>query len=92
MILMAVADAFCRFTWVNVGARGSANDSTIFQFTTFGTRVVEGKLPLPPPRQIYPDFDAKIPYLLVSDEAFPGKVNLMKPYPGSRVDDLSEWQ
>ncbi len=90
MVLMAVADAFSRFTWVNVGVKGSAPDSLVFQCMTFGQQVLHNTLDVPPPRPIHPYIQYSFPYVFVADEAFPGRENLLKPYPGSRTEDLSK--
>ncbi|KAL1448012.1 hypothetical protein MTO96_028297 [Rhipicephalus appendiculatus] len=45
------------------------------------------QLGIPPPRNV-PGASVKLPYVLVGDEAFPLEVNLMRPYPGSQLDDV----
>ncbi|KAL1457340.1 hypothetical protein MTO96_043512 [Rhipicephalus appendiculatus] len=44
------------------------------------------QLGIPPPRNV-PGASIRLPYVLVGDEAFPLEVDLMRPYPGSQLDD-----
>lgn len=80
-ILMAACDAKYRFTFVDVGAYGRDSDAGVFGRTNFGAQLIQGRLPLPPQAPL-PGLDIWTPSVFVADEAFPQKVNLMRPYSG----------
>lgn len=48
IVLMALANADYCFTYVNVGAKGSASDGGVFSLSTFYTQLQKGELHLPP--------------------------------------------
>ncbi|KAL1470314.1 hypothetical protein MTO96_024359 [Rhipicephalus appendiculatus] len=85
-ILLAVCDARYRFTLVNIGECGSRGDAGLFGDCSMGKDLDNYQPGIPPPRNV-PGASLKLPYVLVADEAFPLEVNLMRPYPGSQLDD-----
>ena len=80
ILLMAVADADCRFKYVHVGPCGKEHDSTVFHRSGFGQRFDRGKLNLPIAEE------GELSYCFVADEAFPLKETIMRPYPGKGVE------
>jgi hypothetical protein len=78
IVLMALVDANYRFIYVNVGAQGRLSDAGVFSNSRLSTLLESKKLNLPPPRQLTDDF--LCPYMVIADEAFPLRLNLMKPY------------
>ena len=52
-------------------------------------RLYKEKLSIPPPETIpgAPELGS-VPHVIVGDEAFPLKCNLMRPYPGQELDDI----
>ena len=80
IILLAVASADHRFVMVDVGAYGSSNDSGVLNHTTFlndlGTRTL-----MSPSRQLPNDTEeSHVPHVLLGDEAFPLRCDLMRPF------------
>lgn len=86
IILLGVCDAKYRFTKVDIGECGSRGDAGLFDECEIGKELQEGTLGIPPPRDV-PGAAEKLPYVFVGDEAFPLQENVMRPYPGSRLDD-----
>lgn len=74
---MGVADADYKFLFYDIGAFGSESDSTIFQETAFGRKLLAEKLNLPP--QV-PILGKPMPYFFIGDDAFPLSNRMMKPY------------
>ena len=66
---------------IDVGAEGKQSDGGIFSSSTFGQHLEKGTLNLPEPTAL-PNSNKAAPYALVADEAFPLRVNIMRPYPG----------
>lgn len=85
LVLMAVADAQCKFIMIDVGGYGKNSDGSIFANCNFGKSFREGKLDFPDDMPL-PGTEEAMPHVLVGDEAFPLHRNLMRPYPG---DELS---
>jgi hypothetical protein len=80
IVLMAVADARYKFIYIDVGAKGKENDSTIFSRSSFGTALRNATLPVPDPSSLS-NSENHFPFVFVGDEAFPLQKNLMRPYP-----------
>lgn len=86
MILMATCDAYYKFTYVDIGAPGSSHDSAVFKESVFGKALINGTLPLPEP-EVLPGTDILFPFFLAADAAFPLHKNIMRPFPGSFLDE-----
>uniref|UniRef100_A0A667WTX2 DDE Tnp4 domain-containing protein n=1 Tax=Myripristis murdjan TaxID=586833 RepID=A0A667WTX2_9TELE len=61
-------------------------DAGVFARTGFGAKLIRGQLPLPPQASL-PGMNIWTPPVFVADEAFPQKVNLMRPYPGPNLSE-----
>ena len=85
IVLMAVVDHQYRFSYVDVGEYGSNSDGNIFQYSKFGRKFIGGQLEVPPPKALPNDPTGQVlPHCIVGDEAFPLRVDLMRPYPRYR--------
>ena len=84
LVLLALVDHQYKFTFIDVGEYGSNSDSSIFRSSNFGTRYLQGDLDVPPPKAL-PNFpnQGTLPHCIVGDEAFPLRMDLMRPYPRS---------
>ena len=81
IVLPAVASADYRFIMVDVGAYGSSNDSGVLNHTTFFKQLGNKNLDVPPCRQLPNDTEETcVPYVLLGDEAFPLRCDLMRPF------------
>uniref|UniRef100_A0A914XBR5 DDE Tnp4 domain-containing protein n=1 Tax=Plectus sambesii TaxID=2011161 RepID=A0A914XBR5_9BILA len=85
LVLMGVAGPDYRFILADIGAPGGANDSGVFGSTSFGRDLRNGRAHLPAGEYELPlsSTQARVPYMLVGDAAFPLLPNLMKPYPAA---------
>ena len=82
IVLMAVADAKYRFTLVDIGAYGSNSDGGVWKHSDIGQAFDNNELDMPVSAPIPGYTDEHFPFVLVGDEAFPLKENLMRPFPG----------
>ncbi|XP_056434747.1 uncharacterized protein LOC130372647 isoform X2 [Gadus chalcogrammus] len=73
-------------SFANVGAYGRESDGGVLGRSAFGSRLAEGNLNLPAPA-VLPGTTTPSPNFFLGDEAFPLQVNLMRPYPGSNLQD-----
>ncbi|KAK4885291.1 hypothetical protein RN001_001562 [Aquatica leii] len=71
IVFFALVDVEYCFKYIEVGANGRSSDSTIFRHLQLNTAMMDGSLNLPE-RSI-----------MISDNAFPLRTNLPKPYTGS---------
>lgn len=85
IVLMGTCDADCVFTMADVGAYGSQSDGGIVRNSHFGRRLLNGYLPIPPPKPL-PNSELVLPHYFMGDAAFPLHKNIMRPYPGSNLD------
>ncbi|CAN7946704.1 unnamed protein product, partial [Ixodes hexagonus] len=85
IILLAVVDAHRKFVMVDIGEYGCCNDSGVFRQCPIGQKMMSGTLGLPCPRAL-PSHARNMPFVLVGDEAFPLLENLMRPYPGQKLN------
>ncbi len=85
IILMALADADCKFILVDVGHLGANSDEGIWKHSEMGQRLRNDDLDIPKPAPL-PGYEHKgdFPFVVVADEAFSQSTNLMRPYPGRR--------
>ncbi|XP_046472514.1 uncharacterized protein [Neodiprion pinetum] len=86
IVLMALVDADYRFIAIDVGAYGKNSDGGIFANCAFGKAIDDGRLNVPPAKPL-PGTNVPVPHVIVGDEAFPLKKNIMRPYPGSQLKD-----
>lgn len=82
IVLMAICDAKYKFLYIDVGCEGRISDGGVFNKCSFATAMDNGTLHWPEQRAL-PGRDVEVPYVLVADDAFALKMNIMKPYPGS---------
>ena len=85
LVLMTLVDADYKFIYVDIGEYGSNCDGTIFKNSEFGQAYLQGNLDVPPPKAL-PNFPERglLPYCIVADEAFPLRLDIMRPYPRLR--------
>lgn len=74
---MAVADADYKFLYIDVGAYGSEGDGSVFFKTDFGESILNNTIELPEDVEVA---NTKMPFVFVSDDAFPLSERIMKPF------------
>ena len=83
LVLMALVDARYRFTYVDVGSYGRISDGGIFNTCSLSDALQCNSVNIPAATRL-PQSDIVVPYVIVADDAFALKTNLMKPYARSR--------
>jgi len=90
IVLMAIADADMNFTVVTVGSAGRESDAGIFLSSGLSDALISNSLNLPQPRPL-PGEQTDTPFVLLGDEAFPLRYNLMRPY-GCRKGEMLSYE
>lgn len=85
IILMGIADAEYKLLYIDVGRNGRFSDGGVFNRCTFGQALDRNKLGLPAPKPL-PGRSMPVPYVLVADDAFALRENVLKPYPQRGLD------
>ncbi|XP_069588426.1 uncharacterized protein [Ranitomeya imitator] len=80
IVLMAIADANCKFLAVDIGAYGRFNDSQVFKTSLMGRRLYGDTFDFPPARPLPGTTEPPMLYVCVGDEAFQLSPHLLKPY------------
>lgn len=80
IVLLALVDAEYKFLFVDIGKNGRMHDSAVFRESLLGNKIYSNTLPLPSPCEV-PGYNYKLPYVIVGDDAFALKPNLLKPHP-----------
>ncbi|XP_046679382.1 uncharacterized protein LOC124366824 [Homalodisca vitripennis] len=78
--LHAVADAKCKFIFIDVGAYGKQSDGGVFEASPISKFFENFSEHLPAPSPIDTSSETLIPYVLVGDDAYPLKSYIMKPF------------
>jgi len=86
VVLLALVDAQYNFIAVDIGSYGKNSDGGILAHSKFGKALDEGKLNIPDDTEL-PGTTNKAPFVIVGDEGFPLKRNLLRPFPGKQLDD-----
>ena len=85
VVLMAVVDAHYNFVVVDFGGYGKQSDGNVLANSTFGKKLLNMYLALPPPEPITGTSELRLPFIFVGDEAFPLLPNILRPYPGDYI-------
>lgn len=85
IVLLALVDSNYEFLFVEAGANGRVSDGGVFANSKFADKFTEKKLRIPEWRQL-PNSTSSAPYVIVADDAFPLKENIMKPYGGNQIE------
>lgn len=89
IVLLALVDANYNFLYVNVGCQGRISDGGVFSNTEFRKRMKSDNLHLPRDRPL-PGRTKNVPFVFVTDDAFPLERHLLKPYVGPQNKDSKE--
>ena len=87
-VLLALVDADYKFTFVDVGSNGRISDGGVLLESCLQAALNNNSLGIPPATSL-PERNTPVPYVIVADEEFPLKENLMKPFPAKSLDDAS---
>lgn len=85
VLMMAAVDANYKFIYISVGTQGRVSDAGLFAHSDLKKALDQGLLNVPPPEKL-PGSDIVLPYTYVADEAYPLRIDLMKPYPFRQLD------
>lgn len=80
VVLLALVDAQYKFLYVNVGCNGRISDGGVFSNSSLSTALEQNVWNFPSPKPL-PGRTKATPYVVVADDAFPLRFNIMKPYP-----------
>ncbi|KAM4043720.1 uncharacterized protein ACNLHF_013985 [Anomaloglossus baeobatrachus] len=87
VVLLAIADTNYNFVAVDIGAYGRTGDSRIFNNSVMGQRLRSNDLSVPPPRLLPGTSDTQAPFVIVGDEAFQLRREVLRPYPLRVLDN-----
>ncbi|KAG8173236.1 hypothetical protein JTE90_024650, partial [Oedothorax gibbosus] len=87
IVLLAVVDANYQFVVADVGSKGRFSDGGIFATNALGHHFRNRTLGILEDRSIC-DGGSPMPHVFVADEAFPLQRHLMRPFPGTQLDDI----
>ena len=80
IVLLALVDANYRFIFVDSGCNGRISDGGVSSRCTLSSSLERNELSLPDDEGLS-DGSPPLPFVVVADDAFPLKRNIMKPYP-----------
>lgn len=77
IVLLALADAYCKFLYIDVGCNGRISDGGVLDRSDL-MYVLENDDNFPEPKVI--GNNRKLPYVVVADNAFPNGKRMLTPY------------
>ena len=97
LVLLALIDYDYKFLYVDVGCQGRISDGGVYSNSTLNFALENNHLNLPKARPLPASNDLKwlhdqetetlFPFMIVADDAFPLKPEIMKPYSQRNLDD-----
>lgn len=81
---MGICDANYKFIYIDVGSNGRISDGGVFNKCPFAQALDSNALNIPQPDPL-PGRELEAPFVLVADDAFALKPNIMKPFPGRNL-------
>lgn len=87
IVLMGIADAEYKLIYVDVGINGRVSDGGVFNKCSFATAMESEQLNIPQPKSL-PNRNVPVPYVLVADDAFALRPNVLKPFTGNDLDGM----
>ena len=79
IVLLALVDADYKFTYVDTGCNGRVSDGGDFKNRSLFKAMEDDTLHFPEPQPL-PGGAIPIPFMIVADDVFPLRQNLMKPF------------
>ena len=70
---------------MDLGQVGRFSDGGVLNNSTFGEMLMKGSMPFPAPKPLPGTSSLDLPYVIVGDEAFPLRENILRPYPGRNL-------
>lgn len=89
VVLLALVDAEYNFLYVNIGCQGRISDGGVFANTKFRKKINDCSLNIPNDSSL-PGRNKPVPYVFVTDDAFPLEKHLLKPFPGPQDSNSKE--
>ncbi|XP_045134782.1 uncharacterized protein LOC123518150 [Portunus trituberculatus] len=83
VVILALVDANYKFTIIDTGSYGKNSDGAIFNHSLMGKRLMNNSLGVPADQAV---MNTTSPHVIVGDEAFPLKRNLMRPFPRENLN------
>lgn len=80
IILLALVDANYKFLFCDVGSQGRCSDAGVFAESELNVALEQNILNIPGEQNL-PGTNVKFPFCVISDEAFPLREYILKPYP-----------
>lgn len=85
MVLLAIVDANYQFIMYDFGTNGRVSDGGVLKNTKFFEKLENKLLNIPPEENIV-NSSRTLPYVFVCDDAFPLRMDMMKPYRQADLD------
>lgn len=90
IMLFALADAHCRFLFVDVGVNGRVGDAGLWNAHEFKRAIEENLIEIPPSLNL-PNTNIELPTVTISDDAFQLTIRNMKPFPNKNLTEEQIW-
>lgn len=90
IMLFALADAHCRFLFVDVGVNGRVGDAGLWNSHEFKRDIEEDRIEIPPLLNL-PNTNIELPTVTISDDAFQLTKRNMKPFPNKNLTEEQIW-
>ena len=86
IVLMAISDARYKLGLIDVGCSGIHSDGGVPANSAIGKVMKKQQMNFPGP-ECLPGTQVKLPHVIVADEAFPLRENIMCPFPGHNLPE-----